>query len=97
MLIALGRRPNVAVKASVLPFFVTDPYPYRSLHPYLRRVYDAYGPQRLFWGTDLSRLPCTYREGVTMFTEEIPWLTDEDKEWIMGRGVCEWLGWNTPR
>jgi L-fuconolactonase len=31
-----------------------------------------------------------------MFTEEIPWLTNEDKEWIMGRGVCEWLGWEMP-
>lgn len=30
-----------------------------------------------------------------MFTEEIPWFTAEDKAWIMGRGVCEWLGWNT--
>jgi hypothetical protein len=28
-----------------------------------------------------------------MFTEEIPWLTANDKDWIMGRGVCEWLGW----
>jgi hypothetical protein len=28
-----------------------------------------------------------------MFTEEMPWLTAEDKEWIMGRGVCEWLRW----
>jgi hypothetical protein len=28
-----------------------------------------------------------------MFTEELPWLTADDKEWIMGRGVCEWLGW----
>lgn len=44
-------------------------------------------------GTDLSRLPCTYREGVTMFTEEIPWLTAEDKEWIMGRAICDWLRW----
>jgi predicted TIM-barrel fold metal-dependent hydrolase len=23
----------------------------------------------------------------------VPWLTREDKEWIMGLGVCEWLGW----
>ena len=28
-----------------------------------------------------------------MFSEEIPWLSTEDKAWIMGRGVCEWLGW----
>ncbi len=95
-LIALAKRPNVAVKATILPFFITDGYPYRSLHPYIRRAYDAFGPRRLFWGTDLSRLPCTYRQGVTMFSEEIPWLTDSDKEWIMGRGVCEWLGWPLP-
>lgn len=92
-LLALARRPNVAVKATVLPFFSTDKYPYRNLHPYIRRVYDAFGPQRIFWGTDLSRLPCTYRQGVTMFTEEIPWLTAEDKEWIMGRAICDWLRW----
>ena len=75
------------------PCYTDDTYPYRRLQPYLRRVYDAFGPKRMFWGTDLSRLPCTYRQGVTMFTEEIPWLTSRDKEWIMGRGVCEWVGW----
>jgi predicted TIM-barrel fold metal-dependent hydrolase len=93
-LLAMARRPNVAVKASALPCFTNDVYPYRRLHPYIRRVYDAFGPKRVFWGTDLSRLPCTYRQAITMFTEEIPWLTAEDKAWIMGRGVCEWLGWN---
>jgi L-fuconolactonase len=28
-----------------------------------------------------------------MFTEALEWLAPEDKEWIMGRGLCEWLGW----
>ena len=92
-LLALARRPNIAVKASCLPHYTTDAYPFRWLHPYIRRVYDAFGPKRMFWGSDLSRLPCTYRQGVTLFTEELPWLTANDKEWIMGRGVCEWLGW----
>ena len=96
-LLALARRPNVAVKVSALPCYTRDTYPYRKLHPYIRRVYDTFGPQRMFWGTDLSRLPCTYRQGVTMFTEEIPWLSAEDKSWIMGRGVCEWLGWMPAR
>lgn len=95
-LLAIARRPNVAVKASALPCFTRDAYPYRRLHPYIRSVYDAFGPRRMFWGTDLSRLPCTYRESITMFTEEMPWLTAEDKAWIMGRGVCEWLGWPLP-
>ena len=31
--------------------------------------------------------------GVTMFTEEMPWLKGQDLEWVMGRGVCEWIGW----
>ena len=53
---------------------------------------DAFGPRRTFWGTDLTRMPCTYRECVSLFTEELPWLKGEDLEWVMGRGVCEWLG-----
>jgi predicted TIM-barrel fold metal-dependent hydrolase len=92
-LLALRAYPNVAVKASALPCYSDDTFPYRALHPYIRRAYDAFGPQRMFWGTDLTRLPCTYREGVSMFTEHMPWLSAADKEWIMGRGVCEWLGW----
>ena len=92
-LLAIAKRANVGVKATALPCYTDDSYPYRQIHGHLRRVYDAFGPKRVFWGTDLSRLPCTYRQAITMFTEEIPWLTTEDKEWIMGRGVCEWLGW----
>ena len=92
-LLAIARRPNVAAKISALPSYSTGKYPYSELHGHIRRVYDAFGPQRLFWGTDLSRSPIPYRQHVTMFTEEIPWLTAEDKEWIMGRAVCEWLGW----
>ena len=93
-LLAIAKRPNVAAKASALPCYSNDAYPYRSLHPYIRQAYDAFGPQRLFWGTDLSRSPISYRQNVTMFTEEMPWLTADDKTWIMGRGVCEWLGWS---
>jgi predicted TIM-barrel fold metal-dependent hydrolase len=94
-LLALARHPNVAVKASALPCYTDEPYPHRGLQPYLRRVYDAFGPRRMFWGTDLSRLPCSYRQAITLFTEEMPWLGPQDQEWIMGRGVCDWLGWKT--
>ncbi len=91
--LAIAKRPNVAAKASALPSYTTSAYPYKSLHGYLRQAFDAFGPQRLFWGTDLSRSPIPYRQQVTLFTEEIPWLGAQDKEWVMGRGVCEWLGW----
>lgn len=92
-LLALAKQPNIAVKASSLPTYTSDSYPYRKLHARIRSVYDAFGPKRMFWGTDLTKLPCSYRQAITMFTEEIPWFTAEDKEWIMGRGLCEWTGW----
>lgn len=92
-LLALARHPNVCVKVTSLPTHATDVWPFTSLHGFFRRVYDAFGPQRLFWGSDLSKLPVPYRECVTMFTEGIPWLTRADREWIMGRALCEWLDW----
>jgi L-fuconolactonase len=95
-LLPLAKRPNIAVMVSALPSCTTDNYPYRRLHPYIRQIYDSFGPKRMFWGTDLTRLPCSYTQAVTMFTEEIPWFTTDDKEWIMGRGLCEWIGWKLP-
>jgi L-fuconolactonase len=95
-LLALAKRPNIAAEASSLPSYTTDSYPYRRLHQSIRRVYDAFGPKRMLWGSDLTKLPCSYHQAITMFTEEIPWFTAEDKEWIMGRGLCEWLGWTLP-
>lgn len=89
----LGEIPSAAIKVSAIPLFVTDAYPHRVVHSHLRRIQDAFGPKRMFWDSDLSRLSCPYRQVVTMFTERMPWLTAEDKEWIMGRGLCEWISW----
>jgi predicted TIM-barrel fold metal-dependent hydrolase len=93
-LVALARYPNVAVKATGAPGYSSEPYPYRNIHPYLHRIYDAFGPQRMFWGTDITRMPCSWRQCVTMFTEELPWLTDHDKQLMMGDAVCDWLNWH---
>ncbi len=92
-LIALAQLPNVAIKATGAPSCSSQPYPYRNIHAGLRRIYDAYGPRRFFWGTDITRMPCSYRQCVTMFTEELSWLTGRDLELVMGRGFADWLGW----
>ena len=94
--IKLARLPNVAVKVSALPGYVDEPYPFPSLHPLVRRVVDAFGPRRCFWGTDLSHLPCPYKQVVTLFTEEMKSLSSTELEWIMGRGLAEWLHWPLP-
>jgi predicted TIM-barrel fold metal-dependent hydrolase len=93
-LLALAKLPNVAIKATGAPGYSTEAYPYRNLHDGLQRIFDAYGPKRFFWGTDITRMPCSYRQCVTMFTEELPWLKGSDLEWVMGRGVAAWIGWD---
>ena len=92
-LLAMAALRNVAVKASCLPFYTTDPYPFRRLHAPLRQVIDAFGPDRVFWGSDMTRLPCSYRDSVRMFTEELEWLDGDAKAAVMGRSLCAWLDW----
>jgi len=96
-MLALATYPNVAVKLSGAPSYSSHPYPYRNIHQYIRQIYDAFGPQRCFWGTDITRMPCSYRQCVTMFTEELSWLQGRDKELVMGDAICDWLGWQRPR
>jgi L-fuconolactonase len=84
---------NVAEKTSALPCYVTEAYPFPSLHPHMRRVVETFGPQRVLWGTDLTRLPYPHRQAVTLVAEELDFLSATDKEWIMGRGIAEWLNW----
>jgi L-fuconolactonase len=92
---ALARHPNVFVKVSALPCFSTEPYPFDNLREPLRRVIEAFGPRRAFWGSDITRVPasCSYRQVVTHFTEELDFLSAADLEWIMGRGLAECLRW----
>ena len=92
-LLDVAKHPNVALKATGAPSYSQQPYPFRDIHPHIRKLYDAFGPERLFWGTDITRMPCSWHQCVTMFTAEMPWLSAKDKELIMGRALCNWLGW----
>jgi predicted TIM-barrel fold metal-dependent hydrolase len=93
-LLKLARRPNVAVKATGAPGYSSGPYPYTSMHPHLHQIFDAFGPERMFWGTDITKMPCPWRQCITMFTEELPWLKGRDLDLVMGEAICAWWGWN---
>ena len=92
-LLALAKHPNVAVKATGAPGYSSEAYPYPAMHTYLRQIYDAFGPHRMFWGTDITKMPCSWRECVTMFTQELPWLNETDKKLVMGEALLAWWGW----
>jgi predicted TIM-barrel fold metal-dependent hydrolase len=91
----LAKYPNVSVKLSSIPLFSTQPYPWRDTISYIHRLYDAYGPLRCHWGSDLTHTfaKATYRQRVTQFTEELPFLSEADKDWIMGRSLLARLRW----
>jgi len=93
-LVRIAKLPNVALKATGAPGYSTQSYPFKNIQDGLHRIYDAFGPKRFFWGTDITRMPCSYRQCVTFFTEELPWLKGKELDDVMGRGVAEWLGWN---
>ena len=96
--LALARFPNVSVKLSSLPSKTTAPYPYENLNGYVRQVVDAFGPERCYWGIDLSRnlgvVGGIYRQCVTHFTEAMDFLTAEELDWIMGRALS--VAWSWP-
>ena len=92
-LLRLARYPNVAVKATGAPGYSSGPYPFTSMHTYLKQIFDAFGPDRMFWGTDITKMPCPWKQCITMFTEELPWLKGEDLEKVMGKAVCDFWGW----
>ena len=98
-LVPLARLPNVFVKVSALPCFSTEPYPFRNLDQPVRRVIEAFGPERCFWGSDITRVPttCSYRQAVTHFTEELKFLSAGDLALIMGKGLAACLKWHPAR
>ena len=95
--VGLARFSNISVKLSSLPAKTTEPYPYKNLQEYVRDLVEAFGPERCYWGTDLSRIlgvvGGTYSQCVRHFTEEIDCLSSAELEQIMGLALCRALDW----
>jgi predicted TIM-barrel fold metal-dependent hydrolase len=54
-LLALSEQPNVMVKMSGAPALSASSYPFDDIWPQLRAIVDAFGADRLMWGSDISR------------------------------------------
>nr|WP_269326803.1 amidohydrolase family protein [Kineosporia mesophila] len=89
----LARLPNVAVKASAVPCHAGEPPPYRSWRRPLLDLVDAFGSDRVFWGSDLTRLPGEYRYCVDLFRRDLDYLDPADRTRVLGAGLRSWLGW----
>jgi predicted TIM-barrel fold metal-dependent hydrolase len=83
----------VAVKASGLPEYSEVPPPHADIGPRVRRVFEAFGPDRLFFGTDLTRQEGGYPALLALF-DSFDWLRGEDRRKVMGDALADWLRWD---
>lgn len=85
-LLALARYPRLTVKLSHLWLLSKQEYPYRDTHDQVKQLYDAFGPQRLMWGTDWPAVEdyCGYGRALALYRDEIEFFNDEDRRWILG-------------
>jgi len=88
-LIALAAYPKVFVKISHTWSISKQPYPYLDAQEYVKRLYSAFGPKRLMWGTDWPVVEerATYRQALTVVRDDMKFLSDEDKSWILSQTV----------
>jgi len=92
---SLAKYPNVSVKLSAAPNYSLQPYPFPDMTPHLKRLFEAYGPRRCYWGTDMTNNfdKATYPRRIAHFTETLDFLSEADKDWVMGRAILERLRW----
>lgn len=92
-LLPLAEYPNILVKVTCAPSISAVPYPFQDLYPFLRQIYETFGARRLMWGADITRLSSTYTECLKHFQEGLDFVSQEDKEWILGKTVAVALNW----
>jgi predicted TIM-barrel fold metal-dependent hydrolase len=51
------------------------------------RIYDAFGPERLMWGTNFPGVlrSMGYVHALELFRTHMGFLTDDDKEWLFSK------------
>jgi len=98
-LLALAKYPNVWAKVTELS--VVSPsleYPYRDTFPWVRRMYDSFGPDRLLWGTGFPGVTRVengrpdLQQELDLVRKEIEFFTDEDRAKLLGINAAKLWG-----
>jgi predicted TIM-barrel fold metal-dependent hydrolase len=96
-MLGLARFPNVWVKLTSIASRSRSGYPFPETHDLIHAAYDAFGPERLLWGTDhtqqLARGRATYQEQVDVFREALDFLSADDRRQILGENAARLYRW----
>ncbi|MBL8293806.1 MAG: amidohydrolase family protein [Bryobacterales bacterium] len=79
----LAKLPQVILKVSGLQYSSRQPFPHTDIRPYARRAFDAFGPDRMVWGSFGSTL-ASFREKVQIFDANFDFLSAADRAKIRG-------------
>jgi predicted TIM-barrel fold metal-dependent hydrolase len=92
LLCRMAEHPEVRVKVSAFYALGEKKPPHLDLVPRIRRLYDAFGPERLMWASDcpFQVVEETYEESLSLVRDRLDFLSSEDREWIL-RGTAERL------
>jgi predicted TIM-barrel fold metal-dependent hydrolase len=90
-LLALAKYPRVKVKVSAFYALGEKRPPHDDLAPFIRRVYDAFGPQRLMWATDCPYQIQheTYEDSIALVRDRLSFLSSDDKDWMLRKTAEE--------
>lgn len=83
--------PNVYIKLSGFHYVSAVPYnyPFADCMPVVRRLYEAFGPDRLCWGSDypVVRKALTYQQTLEAVRQHCDFISDRDKARILGESL----------
>jgi L-fuconolactonase len=88
----LAGMPNVAVKASALPCYTNGAPPFPAALGLIELAVSRFGAGRVFWGSDLTRLPCRYEEWVRAVADGPLGITEDQRRLVLGDALLGWLG-----
>ena len=88
-LTALKRYPKVFVKISHTWAVSKEGFPFRDAFPMVQSLYEAFGPQRLMWGTDwpVSKRHASYAQTLAVVRDAMTFLNRDDKRWILSKTI----------
>jgi predicted TIM-barrel fold metal-dependent hydrolase len=81
--LALAKLKRVVLKVSSLQYSSRRPYPHEDLRPLVRQAFDAFGPERLMWGS-LGHSLAEFKEKAALFDTLFDFISPADKARIQG-------------
>lgn len=86
-LCALARNPRMFVKVGAFYALGKKTPPYHDLAPLIKRVVSAFGARRCMWESDCPFQVDhhKYTDSINLVREGLPFLTPEDRDWLLWR------------